>query len=117
MEFVALVRDLVIIVVGLIWIAAGLLVTMLAWLSWKFVRTLPGRAETVTTPVKELVGQARQAVGTAGEGARTGKEAITFVGEKAVFPTIGFVSAAVAARRFVTVLVAGARSDGQNGAA
>lgn len=111
MEFVAFLRDLVIIIVGLIWIVAGVLVSLLAWLSWKFARTLPGRADTVTAPAKEIVGQARQAVGTAGESARTVREAIVFVSEKAVIPTIGLVSAAIAARRFVSVLVAGVRGD------
>ena len=110
MEVIALLRDLVIIVVGLVWIVAGVLVAIVTWLAWKFVKTLPARGETVTTPARELVGQARQALGTAGEGAHTAKEAIAFVSEKAIIPTIGFVSAAVAARRFVSVLVAGVRS-------
>jgi hypothetical protein len=117
MEFVAFLRDLVIIVVGLVWIGAGILFAIVTWLAWKFVRSLPGRTETVTTPARELVGQARQALGSAGEGAHTAREAIAFVSEKAVVPTIGFVSAAVAARRFVSVLVAGVRRDESSEAA
>jgi hypothetical protein len=107
-DFIAVLRDLVIIVVGLIWIVAGVLVTIAAWATWKFLKTLPRRADAVTAPAREMVDQARQAVGTAGEGARTAKEAITFVSEKAIVPTIGAVSAVVAARRFVEVLFGGA---------
>ena len=106
-DVIAVVRDLVIIVVGLIWIVAGVLVAVVAWVTWKFLKTLPRRADSVAAPAREIVDQARQAVGTAGEGARTAKEAITFVSEKAVVPTIGVVSAVVAARRFVEVLVGG----------
>lgn len=117
MEVIALLRDLVIIIVGLVWIVAGILVGIVTWLAWKFVKTLPARGEAVTTPARELVGQARQALGTAGEGANTVKEAITFVSEKAIVPTIGFVAAATAARRFVSVLLGGVRSDrGEEGA-
>jgi hypothetical protein len=111
-DVIAVVRDLVIIVVGLLWIVAGVIVTVLAWATWKFVKSLPGRAEAVTTPVLEVVDQARQAVGTAGEGARTAKEAIGFVSEKAVVPTIGVVSVAVAVRRFFAVLFGG--TDGRD---
>jgi len=109
MDIVALIRDLVIILVGLIWIVAGVLVVIVAWLTWKFMRSLPARAETVTTPVRELLGQAREAVGTAGESARTAREAVVFVSEKAVIPTIGVTSAVIGAKRFVEVLVAGVR--------
>ena len=112
-DVIAVLRDLVIIVVGLIWIVAGVLVAGLAWAAWKFVKTLPGRAESVTTPAREIVDQAKQAVGTAGDGARTAKEAIVFVSEKAIVPTIGVVSATIAVRRFVGVLFGGSDRDGR----
>ena len=109
MDFVALIRDLVIILVGLIWIVAGVLVVVIAWLAWKFMRSLPGRAEAVTTPARELVGKAREAVGTAGESARTAREAVVFVSEKAIIPTIGATSAVIGLKRFIEVLMAGVR--------
>ena len=105
MEIVALLRDLVIILAGLVWIVAGLLVGVIAWLTYKFVRSLPRRTEVVTTPANELLGQAKLAVGTAGEGARTAKEAITFVSDKAVAPTIAVASAVIGTRRFFETLV------------
>src|SRR5437763_9742239 len=104
MEVVALIRDLVIIVLGIIWIATGLLVGIIAWMTYKFVRSAPRRAEAVTTPAREVLGQAREAVDNATQGARTAKEAITFVSDKAIVPTITIVSAAVGARRFVEAL-------------
>ena len=104
---VALVRDIVIIIVGLIWIVAGLLVAVVAWLAWRFVRSMPRRAEAVTLPAQELLGQAGTAVGTVGDGARTAREAIGFVSEKVVVPTISIASAAAGARKFVETLVAG----------
>ena len=112
-DVIAVVRDLVIIVVGLIWMVAGVLVAVATWASWKFLKTLPGRAESAAAPAREVVDQARQAVGTAGEGARTAKEAIVFVSEKAVVPTIGVVSAAVAVRRFFEVLLGGPDRPGR----
>ena len=115
--FVAFVRDVIIIILGIIWIIAGVLVAIVAWLSWKFVRSLPRRSEMVTAPAKDLLGQAQQAVGTAGEGARTAKEAVTFVSEKAVMPTILVVSAVAGARRFVEILLGGPKRDGRGDAA
>ena len=114
---IVVVRDLVIIVVGLIWIVAGVGLLVVLWMSWKLVRSVPGRVEVVTTPAREIVGQAREAVGTANEGARTAREAITFVSQKAVLPTIGVVSAVVALRRFFEVLLGGANGPGRDGPA
>ena len=110
-DVIAVVRDLVIIVVGLIWIVAGVIVAVAAWATWKFLKSLPRRADAVATPAREIVEQARQAGGSAGEGARTAREAIGFVSEKAIVPTIGVVSATVAVRRFFAVLVGGADRD------
>jgi len=110
---IALLRDIVIIIVGLIWIVAGVLVTLVGWLGWRFVRSMPRRAEAVTVPAQELLGQARTAVGTAGEGARTAKEAIGFVSEKVVVPTIGIASAAAGVRKFIETLVAGPTRNGR----
>jgi hypothetical protein len=109
------VRDLVIIVVGLIWIVAGGLFVIVAWLTWKFVRSIPRRAEAVTAPAHELIDQAKGVVDTAGEGARTAKDAISFVSDKAVMPTIMFVSLAVGVRRFFETLFAGDRAGGRGG--
>ena len=75
-------------ILGIIWIIAGVLVAVVAWLVWKLVKSMPKRATAVTEPAQELFGQAKQVVGTANEGARTAKEAIAFVSEKAVMPTI-----------------------------
>jgi hypothetical protein len=113
LPIVALLRDIVIIIVGLIWIVAGLLVAAVAWLSWRFARSVPRRAEAVTVPAHELLGQARTVVGAAGEGARTAKETIGFVSEKVVVPTISIASAAVGVRKFVETLVAGPRTSGR----
>lgn len=107
MEVVALLRDLVIIVLGLVWIAAGALVGIVAWLAWKLLKEARRRAEELTTPAQELYGQAREALGSAGETARTAKETVTFVGEKAVMPTIVIASAASGVKRFVETLLAG----------
>src|SRR2546423_4843325 len=112
MEVIAVIRDLVIIILGVIWIATGLIVGAIAWYSYKFVKSAPRRAEAVTTPARELLGEAKQAVGTVGEGARTAKEAITFVSEKAVLPTITVVSAVAGARRFVEALFGGVEARG-----
>jgi hypothetical protein len=111
MEVVAFLRDLVIIIFGVVWIIAGVLVAIVAWLTYRFLRSVPRRTEAVTSPARELYGQAREAVGTAGEGARTAREAITFVSEKAVLPTIAIVSAVTGFRRFVGVLLGGSGRD------
>jgi hypothetical protein len=111
MEVVALLRDLVIILFGVVWIIAGAMVAIVAWITWQFLRSVPRRAETVTSPAKELYGQAREAVGTAGESVRTAREAIVFVSEKAVLPTIAVVSAVNGIKRFVGVLLAGNRPE------
>jgi hypothetical protein len=113
LPIVALLRDIVIIIVGLIWTAAGLLVAAVAWLSWRFVRSVPRRAEAVTLPAQDLLGQARATLATAGQGARTAKETITFVGEKVVVPTISIASAAAGVRKFVETLVVGPARDGR----
>jgi uncharacterized SAM-binding protein YcdF (DUF218 family) len=105
MEIVALLRDLIIIIFGIIWIVAGVLVAAVAWLAWRFAKSLPRRAEAVTVPAQELFGQAKQAVNTAGEGAHTAKEAIGFVADKAVGPVIVGASTASAVRRFFEALI------------
>jgi hypothetical protein len=107
MEVIAVLRDLVIILSGIIWFIAGILVVVIGWITLRFVKSLPRRTEVVTAPAQDLVGQAKQAVGAAGEGARTAREAITFVSEKAVAPTIAVASAAVGVRRFIETLVGG----------
>src|SRR4051812_35166506 len=111
MEVVALIRDLVIILAGLVWFVAGAITLAIAFLIYKFVRSLPRRTEVVTAPAQELIGQAKVAVGTAGEGMRTAKEAIAFVSEKAVAPTIAAASAVAGVRRFITVLMSGSATS------
>lgn len=106
-QIVGLVRDFVIIIVGVIWIVAGLIAVILAWTTWRFVKSMPRRTEAVSGPAQELLGQARQAVGTAGEGARTAREAIVFVSDKAVMPTIMAASAVVGVQKFVQTLLRG----------
>src|SRR5215210_5663621 len=105
MEILAVVRDLVIIVVGLIWMAAGVVVAVAAWASWKLVKSAPHRAEVVTVPAQELLGQARETLGAATDTARTARGAVTFIAEKAVIPTIAAASTVVAVRRFVEILL------------
>ena len=107
LQIVGLLRDIVIILLGLVWLVAGVIVAIIAFLTWRFVRTLPNRAETLSTPVVELFGQAKQVVGTAGEGARTAREAAVFVSDKAVVPAIVVASAVAGVRRFFEVLVQG----------
>jgi|SRR6476659_3798206 len=109
---VAFLRDLVIIILGIVWIAAGAIVAVLAWMTWKVYKALPERAETVTRTAGELAGQVRQVLATSGDGARTGKEAIVFVSEKAVAPTIAAVSFAAGVRSFVKTLLEGPRHSG-----
>jgi hypothetical protein len=103
-------RDLVIIIFGIVWIVAGALVALVAWLAYKFIRSLPGRAEIVKAPAEHLYGQAQQVMETAGDSARTAREAVTFVSSKAVLPTITAVSAVVGVRQFLQTLL---RGDGQ----
>jgi hypothetical protein len=110
-QFVALFRDIVIILLGLVWVVAGILVAIIAFVAWRFIRTLPTRADTVSTPVVRLFGQAREAVSTAGDGARTAREAVVFVSDKAVVPAIVMASAVAGVRRFVQVLFQGPLSD------
>ena len=100
-------RDLIIIVFGLVWIVAGAIVAAIAWYAYRFIRSLPDRAERVITPTQELLGQTRQAVATAGEGAQTAREAIEFVSEKAVLPTITLLSALAGIRTFMRALISG----------
>jgi hypothetical protein len=111
MEFVALLRDLIIIIFGIVWIVAGVLVAVVAWLAWKFARSLPRRAEAITVPAQELFGQAKQAVNTAGEGAHTAKEAVGFIADKAVDPIISGTATVSAVRRFFEALFGGTRRD------
>jgi|SRR4051812_15380755 hypothetical protein len=101
------IRDLFIIVFALVWIVAGAIVAAIAWYTYRFVRSMPERTERMITPAQELLGQTRQAVATAGDGARTAREAIGFVSEKAVLPTITVVSALAGVRTFVRALIAG----------
>jgi hypothetical protein len=105
-------RDLVIIIFGIVWILAGVLVTILAFLAIKFVKSVPKRAEVVTTPAQQLYGQAQQVMETAGDSARTAREAVTFVSSRAVLPTITAVSAVVGVRQFLDTLVRGVRRNG-----
>ena len=104
-------RDLVIIILGIVWIVAGALVAVVAWVTWRLVKSLPRRAEVVTAPAQELYGQARNIMGTAGETARTAKEAVTLISDKAVVPTIAVVSAVVGIRQFFQTLARGARGE------
>jgi hypothetical protein len=113
MEIVAVVRDLVIIIVGLIWMAAGVLVAVAAWASWKLVKSAPRRAEAVTIPAQELLGQARETLGAANDTARTAKGAVTFIAEKAVIPTIAAASTVAGVRRFVEILISGPGREGR----
>jgi hypothetical protein len=105
-------RDFIIIVFGLVWIVAGAIVAAIAWYAYRFIRSLPGRAERVIAPSQELLGQTRQAVATAGEGAQTAREAIGFVSEKAVLPTITLLSAMAGIRTFVRALITGPTGPG-----
>jgi hypothetical protein len=57
----------------------------------------------------ELYEQARQVMGTAGGTAQTAREAVTFVSDRAVGPTITFVAAVAGVRQFVQTLTRGAR--------
>ena len=115
-NWLSIVRDVVIVLFALIWALAGALVAGVAWYSFLFVRSMRSRAEALATPANELLGQAKETLGSASESARTAKEAIAFMSDKAVMPAITVVSAAVAARRFVEVLLNGAKHDGHEAA-
>jgi hypothetical protein len=110
-QFVAFFRDIVIILFGLAWAVAGGLVAVVAFLTWRFMRTVPARADTISSPVIQLFGEAREAVGSAGDGARTAREAVVFVSEKAVVPAIVMASVVASVRRFVEVLLEGPVRD------
>jgi hypothetical protein len=114
-DILGMLRDIVIILLGVVWLIAGVIVALIAWFTFKFVRSLPNRTEGVTAQARDLLGQVRQTVGTAGEGARTATDAVTFISDRAVNPTIQFVAAVAGVRRFIEILASGKSSrNGSN---
>ena len=111
----AVLRDIVIILLGVVWIVAGLIVAVIAFLTFRFVRSLPDRTEGVTAQARDLLAQVRQTVGTAGEGARTATDAVGFISDRAVNPTIQLVAAVAGVRKFFEILATGKSSrNGSN---
>lgn len=110
-QIVGLLRDIVIILVALIWIVAGVLMAAIAFLGWRFARSLPNRAEALIVPAREMVGQARQVVDSAGDSARTAQKTVSFISDRAVMPTIVVISAVAGVRRFIEVLFQGRERD------
>ena len=112
MEVVALLRDLAIILLALIWIAIGLAVGALLFLAWRAFRAARARAAALSQAATEVIGTAKTTVNEAAAGMRSVSATASFIGDRVVEPVITFSAAVAAATRFVEVLFAPRQSGG-----
>lgn len=117
MEVVALLRDLAIIILALVWILVGLAVGALLFLFWRAFRAARARAATLGEAANELIATAKSAANEAATGVRTISATASFVGDQVVEPVITISAAVAAATRFVEALLwprrHGASNDGK----
>lgn len=95
----AYLRDLVIVVAGVIWAVAGLATSVAAWTTWRVVRGVPRQIGPVIAPAHELVERAHDAAAVVGEHVRTHRGQFGSAGDTVARSTARVASTLVGAHR------------------
>jgi hypothetical protein len=115
------VRDVAIIVVSIMGLAAGAILILVGLRLLVLLGIVADRLDILTQAALEVLDSARDAAGSASASARSIRGTADFVGDAVVSPVIGVAAAASAAGRFVEALVrprgttrTGGPGDGRN---
>jgi hypothetical protein len=98
-------RDIAIIVLALIWLAAGVMLLLIGVRLLALLAVIADRLDLLTAASLRVLDNAREAAETASESAKSIRGTATFVGDTVVSPVITVAAAASAAGRFVEALV------------
>jgi len=103
-EVIALIRDLAIIILALVFILAGIASLLVLWQVWKLIGFVRGTVEQLSVRATDVLVTARGVVGTAQQAARTARGTVDFVSDLVVRPVIDVASAVAAASAFTRAL-------------
>ena len=100
MEYVALLRDLSIILLAFESIVIGIVLLVLVWNLWKLVGIVRRHTDTLATSANGILGTVKEGADTAVDTAHEAKTTAAYVGDRAVLPIIELYSAVHGASRF-----------------